>query len=137
VSERTLVLVKPDGVRRGLVGEIIGRFERKGFALVALELRSLARETAEAHYDEHRSRPFFAELVDFITGGPLVAIVLEGPGAVLTVRSMMGTTNPAEADSGTIRGDFGLEIAENLVHGSDSLASAKREIALFFPHIDP
>ena len=133
MSERTLVLVKPDGVRRGLVGEVIGRLERKGLVLVAMELRTLDRASAEEHYGEHRDRPFFGELVDFITGGPLVALVVEGPQAVAATRQMMGVTNPVEATPGSLRGDFALEIGQNLVHGSDSPASAAREIAIFFP----
>ncbi len=134
-TERTLVLVKPDGVRRGLAGEVIGRLERKGLALVAMELRTLDRATAEEHYGEHRERPFFGELVDFITGGPLVAMVVEGPNAVAGTRRLMGVTNPVEATPGSIRGDFALEIGENLVHGSDSVDSAAREVALFFPKL--
>lgn len=134
-TERTLVLVKPDGVRRGLVGEVIGRLERKGLSLLAMELRTLSRETAQEHYGEHRERPFFGELVDFITGGPLVALVVEGPNAVAGTRRLMGVTNPVEATPGSIRGDFALEIGENLVHGSDSPESAAREIALFFPSL--
>ena len=133
MSERTLVLVKPDGVRRGLAGEVIGRLERKGLVLVAMELRTLDRASAEEHYGEHRDRPFFGELVDFITGGPLVALVVEGPQAVAATRQMMGVTNPVEATPGSLRGDFALEIGQNLVHGSDSPASAAREIAIFFP----
>ncbi|MCU1599451.1 MAG: Nucleoside-diphosphate kinase [Frankiales bacterium] len=133
MSERTLVLVKPDGVRRGLAGEIISRLEQKGLTLVALELRTLARETAEAHYAEHKERPFFGELVDFITGGPLVALVVEGPNAVVGTRRLMGVTNPVEATPGSIRGDHALEIGQNLVHGSDSPESAAREIGIFFP----
>lgn len=132
-TERTLVLVKPDGVRRGLVGEVISRLERKGLTLVALELRTLDRATAENHYGEHSERPFFGELVSFITGGPLVALVVEGPHAVAGVRRLMGVTNPVESTPGSIRGDFALEIGENLVHGSDSVESAAREVALFFP----
>jgi nucleoside-diphosphate kinase len=132
-TERTLVLVKPDGVRRGLAGEVIGRLERKGLALVALELRTLDRATAEQHYAEHSARPFFGELVEFITGGPLVALVVEGPNAVAGVRRLMGVTNPVEATPGSIRGDYALEIGQNLVHGSDSPESAAREIAIFFP----
>ncbi len=132
-TERTLVLVKPDGVRRGLVGEVLSRLEAKGLTLVALELRTLDRETAENHYGEHRERPFFGELVDFITGGPLVALVVEGPNAVTGTRRLMGVTNPVEATPGSIRGDYALEIGENLVHGSDSTDSAAREIGLFFP----
>jgi nucleoside-diphosphate kinase len=132
-TERTLVLVKPDGVRRGLAGEVISRLERKGLTLVAMELRTLARETAQAHYAEHAERPFFGELVDFITGGPLVALVVEGPNAVSATRRLMGVTNPVEATPGSIRGDYALEIGQNLVHGSDSTDSAKREIEIFFP----
>ena len=133
MSERTLVLVKPDGVRRGLAGEVISRLEKKGLTLVAMELRTLARETAEEHYGEHRERPFFGELVDFITGGPLVALVVEGPNAVAGVRRIMGVTNPVEATPGSLRGDYALEIGQNLVHGSDSTESAAREIGIFFP----
>ena len=132
-TERTLVLVKPDGVRRGLAGEVISRLERKGLTLVAMELRTLARETAEQHYAEHSERPFFGELVDFITGGPLVALVVEGPNAVAGVRRIMGVTNPVEATPGSLRGDYALEIGQNLVHGSDSPESAAREIGIFFP----
>ncbi len=134
-TERTLVLVKPDGVRRGLAGEVLSRLERKGLSLVAMELRTLDRETAEQHYGEHRERPFFGELVDFITGGPLVALVVEGPNAVAGTRRLMGVTNPVEATPGSIRGDYALEIGENLVHGSDSPESAAREVALFFPSL--
>ena len=132
-TERTLVLVKPDGVRRGLAGEVISRLERKGLGLVAMELRTLARETAEQHYAEHAERPFFGELVEFITGGPLVALVVEGPNAVAATRRLMGVTNPVEATPGSIRGDYALEIGQNLVHGSDSTESAAREIQIFFP----
>jgi nucleoside-diphosphate kinase len=133
VSERTLVLVKPDGVRRGLVGEVVSRLEHKGFTLVAMQLRSLDRETAEQHYGEHQGKPFFAELVTFITGGPLVALVVDGPRAIEAVRTMMGVTDPVQATPGSLRGDYALEIGQNLVHGSDSPESAAREIALFFP----
>ncbi|HEV2890389.1 MAG TPA: nucleoside-diphosphate kinase [Frankiaceae bacterium] len=133
MSERTLVLVKPDGVRRGLVGEVVTRLERKGLTLVAMELRTLARETAEEHYGEHRERPFFGELVDFITGGPLVALVVEGPRAVEAVRTLMGVTDPVKSAPGSLRGDYALEIGQNLVHGSDSPESAQREIGIFFP----
>ena len=117
MSERTLVLVKPDGVRRGLVGEVIGRLERKGFAIVALELRTLDRDTASTHYGEHEGKPFFGELVDFITGGPLVAMCVEGHRAVEAVRTLMGVTDPVAATPGSIRGDFGLEIGQNLPLG--------------------
>ncbi|MCW2672969.1 MAG: Nucleoside-diphosphate kinase [Frankiales bacterium] len=132
-TERTLVLVKPDGVRRGLVGEVVSRLERKGLTLLAMEFRNLDRETAEQHYAEHAERPFFGELVEFITGGPLVALVVEGPHAVAGVRRIMGVTNPVEATPGSLRGDYALEIGQNLVHGSDSTASAAREVELFFP----
>jgi nucleoside-diphosphate kinase len=133
--ERTLVLVKPDGVRRGLAGEVISRLEKKGLTLVAMELRTLERATAEEHYGEHKERPFFGELVDFITGGPLVALVVEGPNAVAGTRRLMGVTNPVEATPGSIRGDYALEIGQNLVHGSDSPESATREIGIFFPNL--
>ena len=133
--QRTLVLVKPDGVRRGLVGEVIGRLESKGLTLVAMELRTLDRATAEEHYGEHRERPFFGELVEFITGGPLVALVVEGPHAVAGTRGLIGATNPVEAGPGSIRGDYALEIGQNLVHGSDSPESAEREITIFFPSL--
>ena len=133
--QRTLVLVKPDGVRRGLAGEVISRLERKGLTLVAMELRTLDRETAEQHYGEHRERPFFGELVEFITGGPLVALVVEGPNAVAGTRRLMGVTNPVESTPGSIRGDYALEIGQNLVHGSDSEESAAREIGILFPSL--
>jgi len=133
VSERTLVLIKPDGVERGLVGEVLARIERKGFALIALQMRALEREIAEEHYGEHKDKPFFADLVAFITGGPLVAAVIEGPEAIASWRSMMGATNPANAAPGTIRGDLATETQMNVTHGSDSPESAAREIALFFP----
>ncbi len=133
--QRTLVLVKPDGVRRGLAGEVISRLERKGLTLVAMELRTLDRETAEQHYGEHRERPFFGELVEFITGGPLVALVVEGPNAVAGTRRLMGVTNPVEATPGSIRGDFALEVGKNMVHGSDANESAEREAQLFFPKL--
>jgi nucleoside-diphosphate kinase len=135
VTQRTLVLVKPDAVRRGLVGEIVGRLERKGFAILALELRTLDRSTATQHYAEHDGKPFFPTLVDFITGGPLVAIVVEGHRAVEAVRMLMGVTDPVESTPGSIRGDYALEIGQNLVHGSDSPEAAAREVALFFPSL--
>ena len=131
--QRTLVLVKPDGVRRGLAGEVISRLEQKGLALVAMELRTLDRATAEEHYGEHRERPFFGELVEFITGGPLVAMVVEGADAVRSMRGLMGATNPVEAVPGSIRGDHATVIGENIVHGSDSPENGEREIGLFFP----
>ena len=133
MSERTLVLIKPDGVARGLIGEVVGRIERKGFRIVAMELRTLSREVAETHYGEHRDKPFFADLVDFITGGPLVAAVIEGPDAIVQWRTMMGATNPAKAEMGTIRGDLATEMQNTVTHGSDSPESAAREVALFFP----
>ncbi|HWB65484.1 MAG TPA: nucleoside-diphosphate kinase [Mycobacteriales bacterium] len=135
MSERTLVLVKPDGVRRGLIGEVVGRLERKGLTIAAMELRTLDRETATKHYGEHEGKPFFGELVDFITGGPLVAIVAEGHRAVEAVRALMGVTDPVASAPGSIRGDYALEIGQNLVHGSDSPESAAREVALFFPQL--
>jgi len=131
--QRTLILVKPDAFARGLTGEIISRFERKGLTLVALEQRQLAAEVAETHYAEHAERPFFGELVEFITSGPLVALVLEGHEAIAAARQVIGSTNPIEATPGTIRGDFALEVGENMVHGSDSPESAAREIGIFFP----
>jgi nucleoside-diphosphate kinase len=132
--ERTLVLVKPDGVERGLVGEIIGRFERRGLRLAAGELRTLDRATAERHYAEHVGKPFYEGLVEFITRGPVMAMVVEGPvDTWQVVRTMMGPTNPSTAAPGTIRGDLGIEMQQNLIHGSDSAESAQREIAIFFP----
>lgn len=133
MTERTLVLIKPDGVARGLVGEVLGRIERKGFSIVALEQRTLTAELAQTHYGEHAGKPFFADLVAFITSGPLVAAVIEGPSAIASWRAMMGATNPANAAPGTIRGDLAVETQNNVTHGSDSPESAAREIALFFP----
>ena len=133
MSERTLVLVTPDGVARGLVGEVLGRIERKGYRLVAAELRTLTREVAETHYAEHAGKPFFADLVVFITSGPLLAAVVEGPDVIEAWRSLMGATNPVKAAPGTIRGDLASMTTENIAHGSDSTESAAREIALFFP----
>jgi nucleoside-diphosphate kinase len=133
VAERTLILVKPDAFARGLTGEILSRFERKGLKLVALEQRTLGEATAKQHYAEHSERPFFGELVEFITSGPLVALVLEGEDAVKAARQLIGATNPLEAATGSIRGDFATSIGENMVHGSDSPESAAREAALFFP----
>lgn len=134
--DRTLVLCKPDAVERGLVGEIIGRLERKGLQIISAELRTIDKETAERHYDEHREKPFFGDLVQFITRSPVLAMVVEGPSDTFrVVRTMMGATNPMDAAPGTIRGDFALETQENLVHGSDSPESAAREIALFFPNL--
>ncbi len=133
MTERTLVLIKPDGVARNLIGEVIGRIEHKGLRIVALELRTLDRATAEEHYGEHVGKPFFAGLVEFITSGPLVAAVVEGPDAIAQWRTMMGATNPVNAAPGTIRGDLSVVMAQNVTHGSDSPESAAREIALFFP----
>ena len=134
--DRTLVIVKPDGVERGLTGEIIGRFERKKLRLVAAELRIISKEVAQTHYAEHAERPFFSDLVTFITRSPSLVMVVEGPKDTYeVVRLMIGATNPAEAAPGTIRGDFGIETTEPLVHGSDSHESAAREIALFFPEL--
>ncbi|MBP2474168.1 nucleoside-diphosphate kinase [Crossiella equi] len=137
MSERTLVLVKPDGVARGLVGEVISRIERKGLKLVALELRNVERSVAEQHYAEHDGKPFFGDLLDFITSGPLVAAVVEGTRAIPAFRQLAGGTDPVEkATPGTIRGDFALETQYNLVHGSDSPESAAREIKLWFPSLE-
>lgn len=133
--ERTLILVKPDAFARRLTGEIVARFERKGLGILALKHMSVERELAERHYAEHREKPFFGELVDFITGGPLVAMVLEGYSAVAAARQVIGATNPLEAHAGSIRGEYGLEVQTNLVHGSDSPDSAAREIQLFFPEL--
>jgi nucleoside-diphosphate kinase len=134
MTTRTLVLCKPDAVERGLVGEIVARLERKKLRIVAMELRTIDAELAGKHYDEHRDKPFFGELVAFITGGPMVAMVIDGgPDTWKVVRGLMGATNPRESAPGTIRGDLALETGENLVHGSDGPESAEREIALFFP----
>ena len=133
MSERTLVLVKPDGVSRGLVGEVLGRIERKGLRIERLELRQISRETAEQHYGEHADKPFYASLVEFITSGPLVAMVVSGDDAVAAVRQLAGATDPLEAAPGSIRGDYAVAIGENIVHGSDSPANGEREIGLFFP----
>jgi nucleoside-diphosphate kinase len=134
-TERTLVLVKPDGVARGLVGEVIGRVERKGLRLAALELRTLDAEIARTHYAEHAEKPFFADLVAFITSGPLVAAVVEGDRAVEAFRQLAGATDPVKAAPGSVRGDFATEVQNNIVHGSDSPESAEREIKLFFPDL--
>jgi nucleoside-diphosphate kinase len=131
--DRTLILVKPDAFARGLTGEVIARFERKGLRIVSISHMVVEPELAERHYEEHREKPFFGDLVDFITGGPLVAMILEGHEAVTAARQVIGATNPLEAAPGSIRGDFALEVQTNLVHGSDSPESAEREIELFFP----
>ncbi len=131
-TERTLVLIKPDAVQRGLIGEIIARFERRGLHLVGLKLMQVTTAMAERHYGEHKDKPFFGGLVEFITSSPVVAMVWGGPGAVALVRSMMGTTNPQSSPPGTIRGDFAVSLAMNVIHGSDSPESAAREVAIFF-----
>ena len=133
--DRTLILVKPDAFARGLTGEIINRFERRGLKIVALKAMTVSRELAEQHYAEHSERPFFGELVEFITSGPLVAMVLEGPDAVRAARQTIGATDPLEAETGSIRGDLALAKGQNLVHGSDSDESAARETALFFAEL--
>ena len=135
MTERTLVLVKPDGVRRGLVGEVIGRCERKGLAWSRCSCAPSSGTTAQTHYAEHDGKPFFGDLVDFITSGPLVAMVVEGPRAIASFRALAGATDPLKAATGSVRGDFALEVQENIVHGSDSPESAAREIALFFPDL--
>ena len=133
--DRTLILVKPDAFARGLSGEIIARFERKGLRIAALKLVTTPRDTAEVHYAEHKERPFFGELVTFITSAPLVAMVLEGQEAVKAARQLIGATDPLEAATGSIRGDFAVEVGQNLVHGSDSPESAEREIEIWFPEL--
>jgi len=133
--ERTLILVKPDAFARNLTGEIIARFERKGLRLAALQQVTMTRELAERHYAEHEGKPFYEELVSFITSGPLVAMVLEGDQAVVAARQVIGATNPLEASPGSIRGDFATQVGQNMVHGSDAPESAAREVALFFPDL--
>jgi nucleoside-diphosphate kinase len=135
VSEKTLVLVKPDGVRRGLVGQILSRFEAKGFTIVAANLRTLDKQTADQHYAEHVEKGWYGELREFITSGPLLSLILEGDQAVEVVRLMVGATDGRKAAPGTVRGDFSLSNQENLIHASDSPESAAREIALFFPEL--
>ena len=135
MSQRTLILVKPDGVQRNIIGEVISRIESKGLKLVALELRIIDADTAHAHYAEHAEKSFFGELVDFITSGPLVALVAEGDRAIEAFRALAGATDPVKAAPGTIRGDFALQVAQNIVHGSDSPESAEREIKIFFPEL--
>ena len=131
--ESTLVLVKPDGVRRGIAGEIVARLERRGFELRGARLLKIPRALAQEHYAEHKGKPFFGDLVSFISSGPVLALAVRGESAISTVRTMMGATNPLDSAPGTIRGDFALELSENIVHGSDSKKSAKRELGLFFP----
>jgi nucleoside-diphosphate kinase len=133
--ERSLILVKPDAFARGLTGEIIARFERKGLRLLALRLMTMSVDLAERHYEEHVGKPFFEELVQFITSGPLVAMVLEGERAVEAARQVIGATDPLQADAGSIRGEFAISVGQNMVHGSDSTDSAAREVGLFFPEL--
>ena len=133
--DRTLILVKPDAFARGLTGEIIARFERKGLTIVAMQHMTMAEDMAKEHYAEHEGKPFFGELVEFITSGPLVAMVLEGEQAVTAARQVIGATNPIEAAPGSIRGDFAIAVGQNMVHGSDSPESAEREAKLFFPNL--
>ncbi len=133
--ERTLILVKPDAFERGLTGEVISRFENKGLKLVALKQMTAGKAIANEHYDEHSDKPFFGELVSFITGGPLVAMILEGPNAVKAARQLIGATDPVEADAGSIRGTYGTEVTFNLVHGSDSPESSARETVIWFPEL--
>jgi nucleoside-diphosphate kinase len=133
--ERTLILVKPDAFARHLTGEIIARFERKGLSLVALQLMTISRELASQHYAEHEGKPFFEELVSFITSGPLVAMVLEGESAIVGARQVIGATNPLEATTGSIRGDYAVAVGQNMVHGSDAPESSAREVKLFFPDL--
>jgi nucleoside-diphosphate kinase len=135
VPERTLILVKPDAVRRNLVGEVISRIERKGLKVIAMDLRTIDRETAQAHYAEHEGKPFFVGVVEFITSGPVVALVAEGERAIESFRALAGATDPVKALPGTIRGDYALQPMHNMVHGSDSLESAEREIKIFFPEL--
>ncbi|WP_016951013.1 nucleoside-diphosphate kinase [Anabaena sp. PCC 7108] len=144
--ERTFLAIKPDGVQRGLVSEIIGRFETKGFTLIGLKFQKVSRELAEQHYDVHRERPFFPSLVEFITSGPVVAMVWEGDGVIASARKIIGATNPLNAEPGTIRGDLGINVGRNLIHGSDAPETAQKEIALWFtdeelvdwqPHLTP
>jgi nucleoside-diphosphate kinase len=133
--ERTLILVKPDAFARNLTGEIVARFERKGLRLVALQLMTMTRDLAARHYAEHEGKGFYEELVDFITSGPLVAMVLEGESAIVAARQVIGATNPLEATTGSIRGDYAIAVGQNMVHGSDAPESAQREVALFFPDL--
>ncbi|WP_223702047.1 nucleoside-diphosphate kinase [Sutcliffiella deserti] len=130
--EKTFLMVKPDGVQRNLIGEIVSRFEKKGFQLVGAKLMQIPAELAQEHYGEHKERPFFGELVDFITSGPVFAMVWQGENVIATARQMMGATNPKDAAPGTLRGEFGVTVGKNIIHGSDSPESAEREIGLFF-----
>ena len=135
MPERTLILVKPDAVRRNLIGDVISRIERKGLKVVAMDLRTIERETAQAHYAEHAGKSFFADVVNFITSGPVVALVAEGERAIEAFRALAGATDPVKALPGTIRGDYAMEVGENIVHGSDSPEAAGREIKIFFPEL--
>jgi nucleoside-diphosphate kinase len=135
VPERTLILIKPDAVQRNLIGEVISRIERKGLRVIAMDLRTIGRETAESHYAEHAGKPFFGSVVDFITSAPLVALVAEGERAIEAFRGLAGATDPVKALPGTIRGDYALEVGQNMVHGSDSPEAAEREIKIFFPEL--
>ena len=135
MPERTLILVKPDAVRRNLIGDVISRIERKGLRVIAMDLRTIQRETAQAHYAEHTGKSFFADVVDFIISGPVVALVAEGERAIEAFRALAGATDPVKALPGTIRGDYALEVSENIVHGSDSPEAADREIKIFFPEL--
>lgn len=135
MPERTLILVKPDAVRRNLIGDVISRIERKGLKVIAMDLRTIDREAAQAHYAEHAEKSFFADVVEFITSGPVVALVVEGERAIEAFRALAGATDPVKALPGTIRGDYALEVARNMVHGSDSPEAAEREIKIFFPEL--
>jgi nucleoside-diphosphate kinase len=136
MSERSFVMVKPDGVAAGLTGEVITRIERRGLKVVAIRKATMARTAAEEHYAEHAERPFYGELVDFITSGPVVMLAVEGDGAIAVLRTMMGATDPKNAAPGTIRGDFALDVGQNIIHGSDGTESAARELALHFPDLE-
>jgi len=135
LPERTLILIKPDGVRRGLIGEVISRIERKGLRVIAMDLRAIDRDTAQTHYAEHVGKPFFEPVVEFVASGPAVALVAEGPRAIEAFRALAGATDPVRALPGTIRGDYALGVPDNIVHGSDSPESAEREIKIFFPEL--
>jgi len=135
LSDRSFVMIKPDGVAAGLTGEIISRIERRGLVIAGLKKLTVARDDAETHYAEHREKPFFGELVEFITSGPVVMLAVDGHGAIGALRTMMGATNPLNADPGTIRGDFALDVGQNIIHGSDGEESAARELALHFPEL--
>jgi len=136
LKERTFIAIKPDGVQRGLVGQIISRFETKGFTLVGLKIMTVTKELAEKHYDVHKDKPFFRSLIEFITSGPVVAMVWEGEGVVASARKIIGATNPLTAEPGTIRGDYGISVGRNLIHGSDGIETAKKEISLWFTEED-